>query len=449
MTGVAGQEDRLTYMDQASFLSLRAVGRALLGQLAWVYHHPVDYDGLRRFHDNFGHGLAGRLIEPSVLPFGRHRWVAASGPQADLDIAESPRPPEELGTWLDEQAQTPVDPEFGPGWRLAVQPMTDGSTAVSLVISHSLTDGLGLLLTVADAANGKLRDFGYPPPASRTRRQALVADARQTVRDMPELGRTLVAAAKLFYRRRKDFVNAGASRASVTPADKRDENVIVPTVALFIPEDEWDARANALGGNSYSLLAGFGSRLADRMGRHRPDGTVSLLVAMSDRAEDDTRANAVTIANVVVDPVPVTSDLSGVRAAMKQGLQTMREVPDETFALLALTPFVPKRAVRRSADVMFGDLPVSCSNLGQLDPAVGRPDGTDAEYFMLRAVDQNVTRDEIERVGGQLVVVSGRIGGKVTIGVVGYQNGGTNTSAALRELAQQTLAEFGVAGEAI
>lgn len=74
-------------------------------------------------------------------------------------------------------------------------------------------------------------------------------------------------------------------------------------------------------------MAGFVSRLAIQMGRHRPDGTVSLLVAMSDRTEGDTRGNAVSLATVVVDPAPVAEDLSAVRAAMKKGLQELKDTP--------------------------------------------------------------------------------------------------------------------------
>jgi hypothetical protein len=445
----ARQDDRLAFIDQASFLALRAVGRAQLGQLAWIYSRPIDMDGVRRFHQSFGNGLAGRLIERSALPFGRHRWVAAPGPHADIDMVATPRPPEEVGAWFDEHSQLPIDPELGPGWRLGVQPLSDGSTAVSLVISHSLTDGVGLLLTVSEAVSGAVRDFDYSASKSRTRRQALASDARQTLRDLPELGRTLVAFTKLVYRRRHDFTNAGATRTTTTSSADLDRYVIVPTATAFIDAQEWDDRANALGGNGYSLLAGFASRLAQRMGRHRTDGEVSLLVAMSERTPDDTRANAVSVATVAVDSGPVTRDLAGVRAAMKKGLQTLKEVPDETFALLPLTPFYPKWAVKKSTDVMFGDLPVSCSNLGQLDPRVGQVDGTDADYFVLRGVDQKVTRREIERVGGQLVVTSGRIGGKVTICVVGYENGGTNSGEHLRDLVTQTLAEFDLAGKTV
>jgi hypothetical protein len=433
-------DDRLAYIDQAAFLSLRAIGRQQLGQLVWLYTHPVDYDALKRFHQNYGHGLVGRRIERSALRFGRHRWVSAPGPPSELEVAQ-PRSRDELNAWMDEQAELPIDPEFGPGWRVSVLPMTDGSTAVSAVLSHTLADGIGLLLTSAQAATGQTRDFGYPPPRSRRRRRALASDAAQTVRDLPELGRTVVAAAKLAYKRRDDL-KGGGSDAAASLDSGPDEKIVVPTAAAFVNADEWDARANALGGNSYSLMAGFVSKLAIRMGRHRADGAVSLLVAMSERTEDDTRANAVSLATVVVDPTPVTKDLADVRAAMKLGLQMLKETPDETFALLPLTPFVPKRAVKATAGVMFGDLPVSCSNVGPLDPTVNRPDGTDAEYLLLRPVDQGVTRHELERVGGHLVVASGRVNGMVSIGVVGYRLAGPNTLGELRDTVAQVLAEF-------
>ncbi|AQA05614.1 hypothetical protein BVC93_28205 [Mycobacterium sp. MS1601] len=438
-------DDRLAYIDQASFLSIRATGRQQLGQLVWLYEHPVDYDALRRFHRNYGHGLVGRRIERSALPFGRHRWVADVGTTRELEIS-APRPREELNAWMDEQAELPIDPEHGPGWRVGVLPMTDGSTAVSAVLSHTLADGIGLLLTSAQAATGQINNFPYPARLARTRRRAVASDVAQTIRDLPEVGRTVVAAAKLAYKRRDELRGGDAPPPLATGAD---ENVVVPTASAFVNADDWDARADSLGGNSYSLMAGFVSRLAIKMGRHRPDGAVSLLVAMSDRTEGDTRGNAVSLATVVVDPAPVAQDLSAVRAAMKKGLRDLKETPDETFALLPLNPFVPKKAVRRTAGVMFGDLPVSCSNVGPLDPAVNRPDGTDAEYLFLRPVDQGVTRHELERVGGHLVVAAGRLNGTMSIGVVGYKVGGTNTHAALRATVEQVLAEFGLTGTII
>ncbi|MGB3481279.1 MAG: hypothetical protein WBB07_03555 [Mycobacterium sp.] len=446
-----GTDNRLAYLDQAMYLGLRATGQAAVCQCLWIYEHPVDLDGLERFHQNFGHGLAGRRIEPSPLPFGRHRWVASPGAPGDLLVGEGLRPRDELMEWADEHASAPVDPEWGPAWHMGVQTFDDGATAVSLVGSHCIGDGGGAVLTVFESVTGNIRDLGYPAPRSRTKREALRADARDTLRDLPEIGRTLVAGVKLAVKRRRELTKSGSTAPALTPGPDGDKHVMVPAVAIYIDGAEWDARAAALGGNSYSLVAGMAARLGDRTGRRSPvDGTVPLTVPINDRTTlEDTRANAVVLANVRVDPAEVTSDLSPARAALKQGLKTAKEVPDETLALLPLTPFLPKRAVKRTADVAFGfsaDLPVFCSNLGQLPAEISRADGTEAEHVVLRGVDQFVPRRVLEQRHGLLTVIAARVGTKQSLAVISYQLGGANTKAALRELAAETLAEFGLTG---
>jgi hypothetical protein len=432
------------------FLGARATGQELAMQCVWIYEHPIDFDALRRFHRNFGYGLAGRLIERSPLPFGRHRWVASLGPSSDIDIAERPRPRSELGDWADERAQLPVDPEWGPGWHLGVLPLTDGSTAISLVGSHCLGDGGAAFLTVFEAITGNIRDLGYPLPRSQTRLRAAASDLRQTMHDAPELGRTLIAAAKLAHRRRHDAARSNAPRSAAARVDGGDDPVVVPAINIFVDVEVWDARAEALGGNSYSLVAGLAAKFAERMGRLRADdGAASLIIPINDRTLDDTRANAVVLANASIDPTRVTTDLSSTREALKQAVRTAREVPDETLQLLPLIPLIPKRAVAQLADVAFGlsaDLPVSCSNLGELPPEIGRLDGTDAEYVIVRGIDRRVTRRVLDQRGGLLTLVSGRVGPKISLAVIAYQPGATNSKAQLRELAAHTLAEFDLTG---
>ena len=55
-------DNTLAYIDQGSFLALRALGRGPLIQFTWIYDRAVDLDGLRRFHANLGFGLLGRRI---------------------------------------------------------------------------------------------------------------------------------------------------------------------------------------------------------------------------------------------------------------------------------------------------------------------------------------------------------------------------------------------------
>ena len=62
-------DNTLAYIDQASFLGFRALGRGPVPQVLWIYEHPVNLDNLRQFHRNLGHGLLGRRIERSPVPF--------------------------------------------------------------------------------------------------------------------------------------------------------------------------------------------------------------------------------------------------------------------------------------------------------------------------------------------------------------------------------------------
>lgn len=445
-------DNRLSFTDQAMFLWLRVSGEEPVMQAVWIYEHPVDFDALRRFHRGVGQVPLGRLrIERSPLPFGRHRWVLAEGPQSDLDIAESARPRAELTDWVDERAQLPVDPEWGPGWHMGVLPCTDGSTAISIVLSHCLADGLGGLSVVADLVKGNSVDFGYPSACSRTRLRAIASDAREALRGAPEVARALSAAAKLAFRSRHDIARSMRSRrpSAIRGGDGADCNVVVPSVAIYVDLGDWDARAKHLGANSHSLVAGFAAKLGEQVGRCRVDGTVTLLIPTNNRTQDDARKNAASLAHIRVDPTQVTTDLSGAQITIRHGLKSAKEVPDQPLDLLPLVPFIPKRAVRRSANAIFGfadDLPVSCSNLGNLDSAIASIDGTEAEYVMLRGVDRYITRQALEQRRGLFTVVAGRICGKMSISIVSYQPGAENSKSRLRELAAQTLAQFGLTG---
>jgi hypothetical protein len=446
-------------MDHALFAQHRAIGRSVVIQVVWIYEHAINFDGVRRFNRSLGYGLAGRRIERSPI-FARHRWVSDGGP-ADIDIAECARPRAELSDWADERAQLPSDPEWGPSWRLGVLPMTDGSNAVSLVISHYLIDGFGLALTITEALLEISRDLGYPPPRSRTRLRAVVQDVRQTAQDAPEVARALGAAARLARRQRRDIAQSPAPRPVAVSAADDEDIAVVPVITIHIDVDAWDARAKALGGTSETLLAGLAAKFGEHMGRRRAsDGAVTLQLPMSERDQDDTRAVAVSFARVSVDPTRVTTDLRDARAAIKEALTTLRETPDEDERQLAwLAPLTPKRALQRLADAAVADpdRPVFCSNLRALDPMVYALAGTDAEYatvsahlyplHLIRVIGQRVTRQWLERADGQLTLQSWQIGDKVGITVEAYQPGAENTKPALRELAARTLAEFDLTGE--
>jgi hypothetical protein len=427
----------LDLVDQSFFRLEQAAG---VGQCVWVYDRPVDIDGLRRFHEHLQRGRLSRRIERSPLPFGRHRWVSPSD-QPELEIVATPRSREEFDAWLDEQAKFPLDAEHGPGWHLAMLPFTDGGAAVSLVLTHCLTDGIGGCVAIVEAACGYDSAIDWPAAGSRRRWQALRQDARQTVRDIPAIGRAAVAAAR-FARRNRG--RAGSATPPPAPLAGVDEVVALPTATIFLDADEWDARADSLGGTSNTLLAGLAARLAERMGRVAADGSVNLAMPVNERVADDTRANAVAMVDITVDPAPASTDLRQIRAATKQALIRHREVPDERQDLLPLVPLLPRRVTRRMASVATGGVTnvVVSSNLGAAPPAVNQPDGTDASHVALLSRYPGVTKAMIHQLGGLLVVHSARVHNQVFVSVLGYQPGRPNSNDDLRRDLSRALSDF-------
>ena len=437
-------DSTLAYIDQGSFLGLRALGRGPLAQYGWIYEHPVDLEALRRFHRNLGYGLLGRRIERSPLPFGRDHWVTWRGP-ADLDLAATPRPRAEVFDWLDEQIHIPIDPEFGPSWRLAVQPLIEGGAAVTLIASHSVCDGLGLTLAIQQAASGERWDLGYPEPGARTRGRALREDAAEIARAIPDFAKAVVAGVRLAKNSRAEMTSSAGR--SVPKVARRDGAglVRVPSSAAFIDEGQWQSRMESLGGTSNSLFAAIAAKLGQAYGRVDENGMVRLQFPVSERTEGDTRANALSGMTVTVDPTDVTTSVRGVRAELKKALSALSETSFDLLAPVALAPLIPPGLARRLEGMALGaGAPVGCSNLGKLDAVVNRPDGTDAEYLILRQVESPITADILDRLGGTLFLASGQVNGKVAITASAWRSGGPNSKDLLDDSFRQVLDGFGL-----
>ena len=433
-------DNLLDLVDQTVFLGEQATGATSLIQCAWIYDGGADLDGLREFHQHLQHGRLSRRVERSPLAFGRHRWVTPQD-TTEIEIATVPRPRADFDAWLSEQADTPLDCERGPGWHLAVLPFTDGGSGVSLVISHTLTDGVGICLALADAAAGRDDAVEWPAAGSRRRWRAVRQDAAQTMRDVPAVARALRAAARMARQHRKEAkARVRAPKAVVVNNDR----LTLPMATAFIDVADWDTRARLLGGTSNALLAGLAVDVARRIGRVNADGTITVAIPVNERIDGDTRSNAVTNVDVMVAPSETTADLSGLRAGIKAALIRHNDVPDERWALLPIVPLLPKRVVRRMVSVASGGdtASVISSNIGDIDPVVNRPDGTDADQFTLRSRYPGITRATMHRAGGVLAFASGRINGRVFITVLSYQPGGMNSDSALQQTLSHALADL-------
>ncbi|MEB4212260.1 hypothetical protein [Mycobacterium sp. 94-17] len=437
-------ENVLDPRDQSMFDFGLASGVTVQLQSVWVYDRAIDIDGLRQFCERLQRGRLSRRIERSPLPFGRHRWVSPNG-SSELEIVPSARPRGEFDSWLNEQANISLDCERGPVWHLAVLPFTEGGAGVSLLIPHCVTDGLGLFEGLADAALGRDDPINWPAAGWRRRWQALGEDARQTMRDVPAFGRGVATAVRM-VRRSRSAAGAGTAPSHRTPpalAAAADEPITVPIATLFVDADEWEARAQALGGTSNSLLAGLAAHLAEQRGRVTADGSVALRLPVNERLAGDTRGNAIGPVDITVDPAPLTTDLRPIRATIKQALIRHQQEPDEERAMASLAPLLPKRFIKTIRD---NGTSVVSTHMGVINPAATCVDGTDADYFAMRMHYPGITEAVMHRFGGLQIVGSGRANGQVFVSAVACQPGAPNSNDGLRHDLSSALKAFSLTG---
>lgn len=464
--------------DQALYLAHTAAGHEAVIQFLWVYRHPVDLDGLRRFKSHLEHGLLGRVIKPSLLPIGRHHWVAAPpaalASDADLAVGSQPLSRGDLHAWLDAQVQLPLDPARGPAWRLSVQPVTDGSTAVSLVVSHCIADGMATIMALGEAVRGERRPLDEWRP--RGRATALARELRQLVLDGPTTMRTvtrLVAMGistgigALDLRRRRPRRDRPVRSARHAPShgstgngarrkdrigSQPDRAVALPSVSIGIPSSIWKARVKGLGVSDSTLLTAVAAALGVRLGRVR-DGSVSIMFPVSLRAgSTDDGGNRVSLATLPVNVDALSGPLKDIQRALLSKIRATRKGPGGLEDLLPLIPFVPRALVAAGSNLAFGfsaNVPVSCSYVGTFPPDTLRIDGTEAAEFTFRGVDRRLSERNLERRGGVATLIAGFVRDAMVLNFIAYQPGAVTDRAMLRTIAEQIVTDYELPGEVL
>jgi hypothetical protein len=429
-------------MDQGSFVGLRALGRGPVLQITWLYPHAVDEAAVRRFSERLALGLLGRLLQRSPLPWGRHRWVAnpVPGPVAWF---RDPLPKERLPRLRRMLLDLPVDPERGPGWRLAVQPLEGGGCALTMLVSHTIADMHAAGQAIADAVAGRRLGHGFPAPSWRWSPVMLARDGVESVRALPGVWRALAALG-----RRSDRGRAGLSRTSAHARSSHDNlelAVDVPLVQVVIDAGAYRRRASDLGVAGNTLVMAFAARLAFRLGRVDAAGSVKLVLPVSDRHADDRRGNALRSITVMADPEACRDHPRALQRNLKASLASLIRHGDDLSPLLPLIPYVPLWLARRLERAALGtDLPVGCSLVGELPLDVSRPCG---EALLLQlSLLERYTASELERLGGVLFVACYWVGERPSFTVSGYVPDRATTHAGLASFVRDALADMGLCG---
>jgi hypothetical protein len=136
-------------------------------------------------------------------------------------------------------------------------------------------------------------------------------------------------------------------------------------------------------------------------------------------------------------------DLREIRSATKQAITHRDETPDERWVLLPLVPLMPQWLLKRMASVAAGSATgVVASNLGEVNPAAYRPDGTVADSFAVKSSCPGMTKSLMHRTGGMMAVLSGRVNRQVFVSVAAYQPGRSNSAIDLRRDLASALSDF-------
>ena len=191
---------------------------------------------------------------------------------------EAPAPRDELIGWADELASLPIDPGARSCWRLVVQPLTDGSTAVSMFGSHVIADSVGAirLVRTRQRADGATRATSAMS-ASRCGALPRTCGRYRRFRDYSLL--------PLGYRVRlpKPGVRSpGRSRRNRSPTLRRNRRWSYPLLPSSSMVTNGTEERNIL--VAAAIHCRVRSKLGERMGRQRAtDGAVTLIIAINVR----------------------------------------------------------------------------------------------------------------------------------------------------------------------
>ncbi|MFI8567455.1 hypothetical protein ACIGGF_12940 [Rhodococcus sp. NPDC078407] len=336
---------RLSVIDEIFLRTHRGYGVPIALQGVWRTTGTVSRDELVRIHDRLAVGKLGRRVGKPRIPGARLRWDLSPG---SLPLECDTEAVENIVAWADAQADVPLDPQYGPGWRMTAARLAHGGTVVSLVCSHALADARGLI----DAAAQSFSGSAVPEPISSPGSDA--ADALRMI--LTVLVRSIIATARLWVsaRARAELRAFATSDSARTPPHRVRK---MRSVVVDIDASQWDSAAEVAGGSANAL---FVSVVAATMAEL---GSPAVIVDIPFRTgSGDANSIGMATVNIRGDDSPAV-----VRAACKAAFaapvgapagyppEVVQLLPHRLAATLTSTP---------------GRGEVLCSNIGEIPPAL-------------------------------------------------------------------------------
>lgn len=414
-------------VDEIFLRTHRGMGTPIVLQGLWRTADPVEPELLGRVHTALRDGPLGRRVVRARVPGARRRWQQSVAAHP-LTCGSGPIAADALLDWANGQG-TELDPEFGPGWRLAATAVDDGGTVVSLTCSHALADGHGLILAI-DAAmtEGDPIATTFAPPGSlgapaatgRPTAQSDWADARR------QWGIVLGGTARALWH--------GIPRQPATGTARRTTAAVATHDAvLTIPATEWDAVAAGLGGTANSLFLHAVSKMLWDSGF--PESTIVASVPVDTR--DEPRVdNDLAVTEVAIARTDTPGTLRAkCRVAYERHMTGPGGLPGE---ILQVVPDRLAHKLSRGA----GERDILCSNLGVLPESLARLGPHRCRGLATRAVHPGLRPETLPRT--RLSAYLSRLGDTYTLALVSLDPDRIRSRAHLLGLARHTLSDLGL-----
>ncbi|MCX6468592.1 MAG: hypothetical protein NTW76_04670 [Corynebacteriales bacterium] len=417
--------DRVTGNDESYLLAEQLFGLSAPIQFCWVLPHEPGPRALADLHAELCRGPLSRKVVRSKVPFARDRWVRSERP-ADVIVSSEAIDDADVAGWFDSRVRSVrLDPAGGRGWELEAVALRSGRMAVSLLVSHMVSDGQGVYRALDAAATSASHTTLASESAVRGI-GGLRADAVDAVVQIGaaarSLGLLLAATPRALLVSRRSPSRPRPPRPTAnTPVSS--EDAPEPTLAFYdLDRDRWRSRAGELGGTSNSLFTGLISGLAHRAGVAADTGDMRVCMAVSTReGEEDLRANASGGVWITVPtPTSASTGLSAIRAASKQAFADYAATGDRQAAdnLQPVVRLLPRRLIA----TMMRSIPgpdTTVSNLGAVPESALRIGDVTAESFSIRALMQGQTPEMRRMTGPALAAWAVEYGSTVTIAFFG------------------------------
>ncbi|WP_207842498.1 hypothetical protein [Williamsia soli] len=443
------QADRVTGADESYLLAEDLFGLGAPIQFLWVFDRHPGEAALVRLRDELAAGSLNRRVRRTRVPLARDRWVRHDE-VPDLRCAPSPIADDEIGAWMDERVRgSALRPADGHGWQLDGAPTGSGGYALSLLVSHMVSDGQGVYAALAAAHAGA--STNTLPTLDQTRgwpglRDDLT-DARQQVAAAAR-SCTLLATA-LWKQRGKDTSvdsvpkEPQSPKAAMTPDRGGPETTLA---TADVDKEQWIARAAEHGGTSNSLFTALLGGLVQRSGYPVPAPAMRLCIAVSRRGDGDERANASGGVWIRV-PGEITPDrgLGEIRALSKEAFIDYANNGAAAVAdnLQPVVRLLPKRLIGKMMQSIPGP-DTTVSNLGVVPRTALELGGETATSFGIRAIMQGRPPQHRRTLGPAVAAWAVEYGDKVTITFFGIHPDHFGDADLMRKQIGEELTAWGL-----